>query len=67
MMIYQDMLSSNGLRGALYRAIKVDVKGEKQARKLIDKMMGTEKYSIRFQLIRMNAKRFRAHFQNDIL
>jgi len=67
MIMYQDMLSSKGWKGALYRAIKVDVKGEKQAGKLIDKMMETEKDSVRFQLVRMNAKWFREHFQNDVV
>ena len=67
MLMYQDLMSSGGLKGFIYRKMKVDVKGEKQAKKLIDRIMSSDQDSIRFQLVRMNAKWFREHFHNDVV
>jgi len=63
---FSELLNSKGLKGLLFRLLKVDQKGEKQAAKLIEKVKESYKAVIRYNLVKINAKWQREHFNYDV-
>jgi uncharacterized protein len=59
---YKEMFETQGLKGWLYRKLKVDIKGEKQVEGVMKKFIETKKDIIKIQLFfKQPAKWFREH------
>lgn len=63
---YKELKEQKGIKGKLMRLLNVEKRGEKQMEKIKEKMMNTEKDTIKVGFKPMNAKWFREHFQHDI-
>ncbi|KAA0745136.1 alpha/beta hydrolase [Bacillus sp. AY3-1] len=63
---YKELKEQKGIKGKLMRLLNVEKRGEKQIEKIKEKMMNTEKDTIKVGFKPMNAKWFREHFQHDI-
>ncbi|WP_142310825.1 alpha/beta hydrolase family protein [Bacillus wiedmannii] len=63
---YKELKEQKGIKGKLMRLLNVEKRGEKQMGKIKEKMMNTEKDTIKVGFKPMNAKWFREHFQHDI-
>lgn len=63
---FSELLHSKGYKGWVSRLLKVDQKGEKQAAKLIERVKNSEKDVIRYNLVKINAKWQREHFNYDV-
>ncbi|OBZ54409.1 hydrolase, partial [Bacillus cereus] len=63
---YKELKEQKGIKGKLMRLLDVEKRGEKQMEKIKEKMMNTEKDTIKVGFKPMNAKWFREHFQHDI-
>ena len=63
---YEELKEQKGIKGKLMRLLNVEKRGEKQMEKIKEKMMNTEKDTIKVGFKPMNAKWFREHFQHDI-
>ncbi|MDQ0257520.1 dipeptidyl aminopeptidase/acylaminoacyl peptidase [Evansella vedderi] len=62
---YSQIKELTGFKGFLIRKLNVIEKDRKKAKKLFDKMLHTDKDTIRYQFIKMNAKWFREHAEYD--
>lgn len=62
----QEMKKMKGFKGVLIRLTKAYDKVEKQAEKLNQKILATEKPVIRYQLQKMNAKWYREHLRYNV-
>ncbi|KAA0779232.1 alpha/beta hydrolase [Bacillus sp. AR2-1] len=63
---YKELKEQKGIKGKLMRLLNVEKRGEKQMGKIKEKMMNTEKDTIKVGFKPMNAKWYREHFQHDI-
>ncbi|MGG0301063.1 alpha/beta hydrolase [Bacillus albus] len=63
---YKELKEQKGIKGKIMRLLNVEKRGEKQMEKIKEKMMNTEKDTIKVGFKPMNAKWFREHFQHDI-
>lgn len=63
---YAELMSQPGLKGWLFRKLRVDIRGEKQAQGLLSRMVASKEDVIKVQFKPVNAKWFREHFQHDI-
>ncbi|MFJ8218079.1 alpha/beta hydrolase [Bacillus cereus] len=63
---YKELKEKKGIKGKLMRLLNVEKRGEKQMEKIKEKMMNTEKDTIKVGCKPMNAKWFREHFEHDI-
>lgn len=61
-----EIVNMKGFKGIITRLLKVDEKVEKQAKKLNDKIMASNKDVIKYQFQKINAKWFREHYQYDV-
>lgn len=61
-----ELLKTKGLKGKLLHLLNIEKKIDKQAEKLNDKIMSSDKPVIRFQLQKINAKWFKEHFTYDV-
>ncbi len=61
-----EILNMKGIKGKLARLLKVDTKIDKQARKLTDKVMHSNKPVIRYQFQKINAKWLREHYTYNV-
>ncbi|NWK69142.1 alpha/beta hydrolase [Bacillus paramycoides] len=64
--VYKELKEQKGIKGMLMRLLNIEKRGEKQAQKLFQKMLNSEKDIIKIGFKPMNAKWFREHFQHDI-
>ncbi len=64
---FAELEGKGGLKGWLFRKMRVSEKGEKQAQKIIKKMRESTTDTIRVGLQRINAKWPREHFAHDLL
>ncbi len=62
----REILNMKGIRGKLARFLKADIKIKKQAQRLIDKVMSTNKPVIRYQFQKINAKWLREHYTYNV-
>jgi hypothetical protein len=60
------MMGKKGVRGWLFRLLKIDKMGEKQALKVMEKIRCTQKDVIRIQFVKMNAKWLREHLEYNV-
>jgi len=65
-LLYGELMDKNGLKGWLFRLLKIDEKGEKQAQRLLEKIRLTHKDVARIQLVKMNAKWLREHLAYNV-
>jgi len=63
---YRELLQQKGFSGFLFRLLKIDIRGEKQAQALLDKMLKTDQDVIKVQFKPMNAKWYREHHNHDV-
>lgn len=63
---FSEVMNSKGLNGWLCRLLKIDQKGEKQASKLIEKIKASNKAVMKYNLVKINAKWQREHFNYNI-
>ncbi|PEX84470.1 alpha/beta hydrolase family protein [Bacillus cereus] len=64
--IYKELKEQKGIKGKLMRLLNVEKRGEKQAKKAIEKMINSKKDIVKIGFKPMNAKWLREHFQHDI-
>mgnify|MGYP000212266032 CR=1 FL=1 len=62
-----EMMNEKGLKGSLFRLLKVDKKAEKQNEKLTKKIMESGKDVMRVNLAKLNAKWMREHYSHDVI
>lgn len=65
--LFGELKSQKGFKGKLMKLLKIDEKGEKQARKFIQKMLDSKKDVIKVGFKPVNAKWNREHFQYNVL
>lgn len=64
---YKEINSKKGFQGWLIKKLKVTEKAEKNTKKMFDKIVASDKDTIRVQIIaKMPAKWFREHFKYDL-
>ncbi|MFD1705176.1 alpha/beta hydrolase [Siminovitchia sediminis] len=65
--LYKEMKEAKGLKGFVFRTLRVPEKNEKKAQKLFGKMASTKKEVIKAAVfVKMPAKYFREHFEYNI-
>lgn len=62
----EELLATKGLKGRLFRLLRVDRKIDKQADRLNKKIMSTDSPVIKYQMQKINAKWFRQHYQYNV-
>ncbi|OIK09818.1 hypothetical protein BIV60_22855 [Bacillus sp. MUM 116] len=62
----QDVKTAKGFQGFIFRLLGVQNKIEKQAQKLIDKVLSSNKEVMKFGFTKLNAKWMREHFQYNV-
>lgn len=65
-LLYGELLGKKGVKGWLFRLLKIDQKGEKQAQRVMGKIRRTRKDVARIQLVKMNAKWLREHLAYNV-
>ncbi len=65
-LIYGELMGKKGIKGWLYRLLKVDQRGEKQTLKVMEKIRRTRKDVARIQFVKMNAKWMREHMAYNV-
>jgi len=65
-LLYGELMDKKGVKGWLFRLLKIDQKGEKQAQRLLEKIRRTHKDVARIQLVKMNAKWLREHLAHNV-
>ena len=63
---YGELMGKKGIKGGLFRLLKIDRIGEKQAAALMEKIRRTRKDTARIQLVKMNAKWLREHLAYNV-
>ncbi len=64
--IFAELMKQKGIRGWLYRFLKIDKRGEKQAQKLLEKVRKSEKDVIRANFSKINARWMREHLEYNV-
>lgn len=64
--MFSEMLGAKGFKGSLFRLLKIDRKGEAQAQKVISKVKKSNTDTIKYNIVKINAKWQREHFQYDL-
>lgn len=59
-------MGKKGVKGWLFRFLKIDQKGEKQALRVMEKIRRTRKDVARIQFVKMNAKWLREHLEYNV-
>ena len=65
-LLYGELMGKKGVKGWLFRLLKIDQKGEKQALGVMEKIRRTHKDVARIQLVKMNAKWLREHLAYNV-
>ncbi|RQD75190.1 MAG: hypothetical protein D5R97_06640 [Candidatus Syntrophonatronum acetioxidans] len=65
-LLYGELMGKKGVKGWLFRLLKIDQKGEKQALRVMEKIRRTHKDVARIQLVKMNAKWLREHLACNV-
>ena len=65
-LLYGELMSKKGVKGWLFRLLKIDRKGEKQALSVMKKIRRTRKDVARIQFVKMNAKWLREHLEYNV-
>ncbi len=65
-LVYGELMGKKGVKGWLFRLLKIDQKGEKQALKVMGKIRRTHKDVARIQFVKMNAKWLREHLAYNV-
>ena len=65
-LIYGELMGKKGVKGWLFRLLKIDQKGEKQALRVMEKIRRSRKDMARIQFVKMNAKWLREHLAYNV-
>ncbi len=65
-LLYGELMGKKGVKGWLFRLLKIDQKGEKQALRVMEKIRRTRKDVARIQFVKMNAKWLREHLAYNV-
>ena len=65
-LLYGQLMNMKGIRGRLFRLLKIDRRGEKQAQRMLEKIRRTDKDVARIQLVKMNVKWMREHLAYNV-
>ncbi len=65
-LLYGQLMNMRGIRGRLYRFLKIDRRGEKQAQRVMEKIRSSDRDVARIQLVKMNVKWMREHLAYNV-
>lgn len=63
---FSELLNTKGIKGKLFKWLKIDQKGEAQAQKQIKRIKASNTDTIKYNLTKLNAKWQREHFAYDV-